>query len=185
VLRVVKRYSNRKLYDTEASRYVTLGQIAEMVRAGENVRVIDNRTQEDKTYGTLALILSEQLKHRAHTIPVAALQALIRDPGLAQQDSARAPDPEMQPAWPPSQLPPLSEAANAWSPFGARYPDERSASQPPVDGGPTESRDQGGRQAAAQREPKLKELETKIAQLLARIDSLERRVGQEAKSMAE
>jgi len=47
--RVIKRYSNRKLYDTKDSRYVTLQQIGEMVRAGEEVQIIDNATKEDKT----------------------------------------------------------------------------------------------------------------------------------------
>ena len=47
--RVVKRYSNRKLYDTRESRYVTLLQIAEMVRAGEEVQIIDNTTKDDLT----------------------------------------------------------------------------------------------------------------------------------------
>ena len=47
--RVIKRYSNRKLYDTKDSRYVTLLEIAEYVRAGEDVQVIDNATKEDKT----------------------------------------------------------------------------------------------------------------------------------------
>ena len=45
--RVIKRYSNRKLYDTRDSRYVTLQQIGEMVRAGEEVQIIDNKTKEE------------------------------------------------------------------------------------------------------------------------------------------
>ena len=52
--RVITRYSNRKLYDTQDSRYVTLQQIGEMVRAGEEVQIIDNATKEDKTDVTLA-----------------------------------------------------------------------------------------------------------------------------------
>ena len=43
--RVVKRYANRKLYDTQRSRYVTLEQIAEMIRAGEDVKIVDNNSQ--------------------------------------------------------------------------------------------------------------------------------------------
>jgi polyhydroxyalkanoate synthesis repressor PhaR len=60
--RVVKRYSNRKLYDTKDSRYVTLLEVARLVRAGEDVQVIDNATKEDKTDVTLALIISEELR---------------------------------------------------------------------------------------------------------------------------
>ena len=79
--RVIKRYSNRKLYDTKDSRYVTLLQIAEMVRAGEDVQIIDNATKEDKTDITLALIISEELKARPRGIPLTTLKALIRQRG--------------------------------------------------------------------------------------------------------
>src|SRR5882724_1427781 len=76
--RIIKRYSNRKLYDTKDSRYVTLLQIAEMIRANEDVQIIDNATKEDKTDVTLALINSEELKARPRGIPLATLKALIR-----------------------------------------------------------------------------------------------------------
>ena len=79
--RIIKRYSNRKLYDTKDSRYVTLLQIAEMVRANEEVQIIDNSTKEDKTDVTLALIISEELKARPRGIPLATLKALIRQRG--------------------------------------------------------------------------------------------------------
>jgi polyhydroxyalkanoate synthesis repressor PhaR len=79
--RVIKRYSNRKLYDTKDSRYVTLLQIAEMVRAGEEVQIIDNESKEDKTDVTLALIISEELKSKPRGIPLGTLKALIRSGG--------------------------------------------------------------------------------------------------------
>lgn len=79
--RVIKRYSNRKLYDTKDSRYVTLQQIGEMVRAGEEVQIIDNKTKEDKTEVTLALILSEDLKSEPRSVPLAALRDLIQERG--------------------------------------------------------------------------------------------------------
>src|SRR6185503_13572006 len=52
--RIIKRYSNRKLYDTRDSRYVTLLQIAGMVRSGEEVKVVDNSSRQDLTNATLA-----------------------------------------------------------------------------------------------------------------------------------
>ena len=79
--RVIKRYSNRKLYDTRNSSYVTLLNIADMVRAGEDVQIIDNATKEDKTDVTLALIISEELKAKPRAIPLATLKALIRHRG--------------------------------------------------------------------------------------------------------
>lgn len=60
--RVIKRYANRKLYDTHASRYVTLHQLADLVREGEEIQIVDNTTKEDLTNVTLAQILYEQQK---------------------------------------------------------------------------------------------------------------------------
>src|SRR4051794_32641264 len=79
--RVIKRYSNRKLYDTKDSRYVTLQQIGEMVRAGEEVQIIDNATKEDKTEVTLALIISEDLKSQLRSVPLGTLRDLIQERG--------------------------------------------------------------------------------------------------------
>jgi polyhydroxyalkanoate synthesis repressor PhaR len=87
--RVIKRYSNRKLYDTTDSRYVTLLQIADMVRAGEDVQIIDNASKEDKTDVTLALIISEELKARPRGIPLPTLKALIRHRGEKLLSSLR------------------------------------------------------------------------------------------------
>jgi polyhydroxyalkanoate synthesis repressor PhaR len=75
--RVVKRYSNRKLYDTQGSRYVTLLQIAEMVRNGEEVQIIDNNTKEDLTEVTLAQIIYEEKKANSRTVPLQTLKELI------------------------------------------------------------------------------------------------------------
>ena len=55
--RTIKRYANRKLYDTRDSRYVTLDHIAAMVRAGDDVRVVDNTTRADLTTATLTLMV--------------------------------------------------------------------------------------------------------------------------------
>ena len=74
--RVVKRYSNRKLYDTVESRYVTLPQIAEYVRQGEDVRIVDNTTKEDLTRMTLAQILYEEERKQSR-LPLGALKELL------------------------------------------------------------------------------------------------------------
>ena len=77
--RVIKRYSNRKLYDTKDSRYVTLLQIAEMVRTSEEVQIIDNTTKEDLTEVTLAQIIYEEQKQKASSrnVPLQTLKELI------------------------------------------------------------------------------------------------------------
>jgi polyhydroxyalkanoate synthesis repressor PhaR len=79
--RIIKRYTNRKLYDTKDSRYVTLAQIAELVRSGEEVQIIDNATKEDKTEATLALIISEEVKTRPKAVPLGALRELVHARG--------------------------------------------------------------------------------------------------------
>lgn len=56
--RVIKRYENRKLYDTEAKRYVSLDDISELVRGGEEISVLDNASGADLTSSTLAKIIS-------------------------------------------------------------------------------------------------------------------------------
>ena len=55
--KVIKRYGNRKLYDTEQSSYVVLNDIARMIRNEEEVRVIDNETKDDITSATLTQII--------------------------------------------------------------------------------------------------------------------------------
>ena len=75
--RIVKRYSNRKLYDTKDSRYVTLLQIAEMVRNGEEVQIIDNNSKQDLTEVTLAQIIYEEQKAHSRSVPLQTLKELL------------------------------------------------------------------------------------------------------------
>ncbi len=74
---IVKKYSNRRLYDTEASRYITLDELADRVRKGTDVRVIDAATEADLTQATLAQIILEG-RGAAHLLPVPLLLQLIR-----------------------------------------------------------------------------------------------------------
>ena len=76
--KVIKRYQNRKLYDTHESSYVTLDEIAKMIRAGEEIRVIDNKTKNDITAATLTQLLYES-ERKAKTQPsVNLLKTIIR-----------------------------------------------------------------------------------------------------------
>ena len=83
-LLTVKKYPNRRLYDTEASRYITVDELADRVRAGRDVRVLDARTDEDLTQPTLVQLLVEG--KRAHLLPVPLLHQLVRmgDDALAE-----------------------------------------------------------------------------------------------------
>jgi polyhydroxyalkanoate synthesis repressor PhaR len=91
--RIIKRYANRKLYDTQTSHYVTLEQIAEMIRNGEEIRVLDNTTKEDLTSVTLAQIIFEEEKRKSF-LPLHAMRNIIQSGGaslseLAQHAQAR------------------------------------------------------------------------------------------------
>ncbi|MEM9074810.1 MAG: polyhydroxyalkanoate synthesis regulator DNA-binding domain-containing protein [Myxococcota bacterium] len=77
--RLIKRYANRKLYDTRDSRYVTLQQIAEFVRLGEDVKIIDNKTKEDLTNVTLAQIIYEEEKKGEGESRKSSLKTFIQE----------------------------------------------------------------------------------------------------------
>ena len=79
--RIIKRYANRKLYDTEHSRYVTLDQISEMIRKGDDVKIVDNKTKEDLTTVTLAQIIFEEEKKQRSFLPLAAMRNIIQSGG--------------------------------------------------------------------------------------------------------
>ena len=76
--KVIKRYQNRKLYDTDASCYVTLDEIAEMIQQGEEVSVVDNRNQKDITAATLTQIIFEKQKKSETPVPLATLRHIIK-----------------------------------------------------------------------------------------------------------
>ncbi|HXC52111.1 MAG TPA: polyhydroxyalkanoate synthesis regulator DNA-binding domain-containing protein [Candidatus Limnocylindrales bacterium] len=84
--RVIKRYTNRKLYDTDQSRYVTLDDIAKLIRDNEEVRVIDNETQDDLTSVTFAQIILEEEKRKTNLVSVPFLRKLIHSGEAAVQD---------------------------------------------------------------------------------------------------
>ena len=75
---VLKKYANRRLYDTEKSVYVTLDQVTEMVKEGRQIQVLDAKTQEDVTAFVLTQIILEQAKSRDLLLPVPVLHLIIR-----------------------------------------------------------------------------------------------------------
>jgi polyhydroxyalkanoate synthesis repressor PhaR len=186
--RVIKRYSNRKLYDTKDSRYVTLVQVAEMVRSGEEVQIIDNNTKDDLTEVTLAQIIYEEQKSQTRSVPLQTLKDLLHqrtekvlenlregpigrlipsprgsepgDPGVS---------PPSEPAREPSEAPrPRSDAPKApsfvlqardrWEDFQARVDDRIRAMLPNI----TPWRD----------------LEEEVRSLRARVEELERKLNE-------
>ena len=77
-IRLIKRYGNRKLYDTLESRYITLEEIARLVRGGNEVKVIDNEDGDDLTTITFAQIILEEEKRRASLLSLGLLRDLIQ-----------------------------------------------------------------------------------------------------------
>jgi polyhydroxyalkanoate synthesis repressor PhaR len=75
--KVIKRYANRKLYDTERSCYVTLEEISQMIKEGEDVRVVDNKSKDDLTAVTLAQIIVEEEK-KVQKMPLKLLRSIIQ-----------------------------------------------------------------------------------------------------------
>jgi len=148
---LVKKYSNRRLYDTEDSRYITLDELAEKIRKGSDVQVIDAKSGRDLTQGTLTQIILEG--RTARLLPVPLLTQLIRmhDDALADffgryvllaletYNQARSGVQQVSPYFPFAQMP--MQAADAFfRMFGGaampRPPTSPARSAPPPDDEP-------------------------------------------------
>lgn len=77
-VRIIKRYQNRKLYDTHQSCYVTLEEIAQIIREGHEIQVIDNKTKNDITYATQIQLLFDQEKKSTKAGDTELLKRVIR-----------------------------------------------------------------------------------------------------------
>jgi polyhydroxyalkanoate synthesis repressor PhaR len=80
-VQIIKRYGNRKLYDTKESVYVTLADLSKMVRANEQFIVIENKTKNDITAITLTQVIFENEKKAAEFMPVTTLSDIIKTTG--------------------------------------------------------------------------------------------------------
>src|SRR5262249_44733238 len=94
--RLVKRYGNRKLYDTSESRYVTLEEIARWVKAGEDVRILENDTGEDLTAVTFAQIILEEERRKSGLLSLRVLREIIQHGENALQGLAATVDRGME-----------------------------------------------------------------------------------------
>lgn len=88
-MRVIKRYPNRKLYDTQARRYITLDGIAALIRQGEEIQVLDHASGEDLTSLTLTQIILEREKQGGY-LPRSVLTGLVRAGGDTLAGLSRA-----------------------------------------------------------------------------------------------
>jgi len=74
---IIKKYANRRLYDTESSSYITLERLAEMVRQKREFRVVDARSGEDITHNVLTQIIMDEESRGQTLLPVSFLRQLI------------------------------------------------------------------------------------------------------------
>ena len=74
---VIKKYANRRLYDTSGSRYINLEDIAALIREGRDVQVVDAQTGEDITRVTLTQIIVDDAKQQPTGLPLELLRQLI------------------------------------------------------------------------------------------------------------
>ncbi len=81
----IKKYANRRLYNTETSSYVTLDHLAEMIKAGEELIVLDAKSGEDLTRAVLTQIIVEKETNEENMLPVSFLRQLIRFYGDSMQ----------------------------------------------------------------------------------------------------
>jgi polyhydroxyalkanoate synthesis repressor PhaR len=80
-MNVIKRYTNRKLYNTSSKQYITLEGVADLIRSGEEVQILDNSNGEDLTALTLTQIIFEQEKKQSGFLPRSVLTGLVQAGG--------------------------------------------------------------------------------------------------------
>jgi len=85
---VIKKYENRRLYDTTHSRYVNLDEVAQMVREGRDVQVLDAITGEDRTRAVLTQIVVEQAKDGHSAFPLDVLRQMVVASGRVTNEAA-------------------------------------------------------------------------------------------------
>ena len=83
---VIKKYENRRMYDTSRSRYVNLEDLAALIREGADVQVVDAKSGEDLTRVTLTQIITEDAKDQPTGLPLELLRQLIVASDKARQD---------------------------------------------------------------------------------------------------
>lgn len=75
---IFKKYANRRLYDTEQSKYVTLGAVTERIRAGQQVKIIDAKSKEDVSAFILTQIILEEARMKNVLLPAPLLHIIIQ-----------------------------------------------------------------------------------------------------------
>ena len=128
--RLIKKYENRRLYDTVESRYVNLEEVAKLVRDGTDIQVVDAKSGEDLTRSVLTQIIVEDSRGAEGGPPLEFLRDLVRSTDRAQKDflqwylgTAANAYQKMQDTWKKqTRWPSMDEQREAWAkmfdPFG-------------------------------------------------------------------
>ena len=85
-MRIVRKYGNRRLYDTNAKHYVNLDEIAQMIRDGEEIQVVDAKSREDLTRSILTQIIVEDARNQNGGLPLDLLREIIALSDKAKHD---------------------------------------------------------------------------------------------------
>mgnify|MGYP000961863924 CR=1 FL=1 len=112
-LRTIKRYPNRKLYDTSQSSYITLRTLSDLIRGGEEIQVVDYLSGSDITHEILLQIIRTDEK-KWKLFPISSLVALIRSGGLVSNFRTEL-DARVQ------ELPGMEDVRSYLEPFQARF----------------------------------------------------------------
>ena len=186
--RLIKKYSNRRLYDTAASRYVNLDQVASLVRRGHPLKVLDAKTGEDLTRQVLTQIIVEDARQADGGAPVEFLRDMIRATDRAQRDffewylaTAAEAYKRLQKSWGdriglPTAAPQLEAWSRLWDPvkafqsFAAKSAGRRGDTTPDSVVVETTSDDDDEREVASNSS------ERELADLRTRLEALERKL---------
>ena len=151
---VIKKYGNRRLYDSTHSRYVNLDEVAQMVREGRDVQVVDATTGDDRTRAVLTQIVVDQAKEDDSAFPLDALRQMISATGRATNEAALT---YMRAA--------LDMYQNAYRAVAPVAPP--MVPTPPPRGGPAPAADERGVDAGALKK-RIEELEAVVARIKPR-----------------
>ncbi|GGE91171.1 polyhydroxyalkanoate synthesis repressor PhaR [Sphingomonas prati] len=180
---IIKKYANRRLYDTDSSSYITLEHLAVMTRAGREFKVIDAKSEEDITHNVLTQIIMEEETRGQTMLPVGFLRQLIGLYGDNMQSMVPQYLEASMDAFKRNQLQFRSAMEGAFSggPFAEiakrnleMFEAAASAFKPPlVPGGPLdpETKDANGEAVPAVVNDEIAALKEQVAALQARIDT--------------
>lgn len=174
----IKKYGNRRLYNTETSRYVNLDEIAALIREGQSVVVVDATTGEDLTRAVLLQIVLE-VNQGAEIFPPGLLHRIIRSLGdhpaqrfLFQQLGSALSLMDAQIVALEEQFPWMKAGSPGW---GATKPGAKPASEPEPEPEPTTQQPEAERPKEGRR-PEAPDTDSELAALRARLASLEARL---------